>query len=219
MTNTSPLVIWGSTAVGKDTLCNTLLGLFPNACSKKISYTTRQPRAGERDGVDYFFVTAEKMQQMIDNNEFIEHATVHGNRYGTTKGSITAITSQGRVCIMILDCQGVVALQSLGLNPVCVAVVAPSLAVLKQRLLARGSESEESVAVRLAAIATEDRFLEDHRGWFARVIVNDQFDDAIAELVEVAVERNGFTAHSAHEKMLMARLSAERQAYCARGLH
>lgn len=149
-----------------------------------MSHTTRAPRGQEKDGVDYSFVTREQMLGMIGRKEFIEHAEVHRNLYGTSRAAVDRVCGAGRVCLLDIDVQGVRACQDLGLDVGrYVFVTPPPGDVLETRLRGRGTESEEQLGVRLGAARRE---AEQARGLkWDTWIVNDDLDVAAEELDDV----------------------------------
>ena len=100
------MVVVGPSGAGKGTLISFLQGKYPDKFGFSVSTTTRQPRPGEQDGVHYNFVTMEKFDQMVANNEFIEHKNVHTNKYGTTKAEIAKIQNQKKIPLLDIDVQG-----------------------------------------------------------------------------------------------------------------
>ncbi|HMM46355.1 MAG TPA: guanylate kinase [Thiobacillaceae bacterium] len=147
-----------------------------------ISYTTRPPRPGETDGRDYHFVTRERFEAMLADGEFLEHAEVYGNFYGTSKGSIERDLEAGRDILLEIDWQG--AAQVKQHFPACVGifVLPPSFNALRTRLAGRGQDSEAVIERRLAAASHDVA----HAAAFDYIIVNDDFDHALQDLVAIA---------------------------------
>lgn len=146
-----------------------------------ISYTTRAPRPGEENGRDYHFVDMPKFMQMLAAGEFLESAEVYGNRYGTSERWIRNALAAGDDVLLEIDWQGAAQVRRLFSDAVGVFILPPSLEVLQQRLVGRGQDSAEVVACRLAA-AREDI---SHVGEFDYVIINDDFDTALADMLAV----------------------------------
>ncbi|XP_026636722.1 guanylate kinase isoform X2 [Microtus ochrogaster] len=149
--------------------------------------TTRNPRPGEENGKDYYFVTREMMQRDIAAGDFIEHAEFSGNLYGTSKAAVRAVQAMNRICVLDIDLQGVRNIKKTDLHPIYISVQPPSLAVLEQRLRLRNTETEESLAKRLAA-AQADMESSKEPGLFDLVIINDNLDKAYATLKQALSE-------------------------------
>ncbi|KAM4870754.1 guanylate kinase isoform X3 [Urocitellus parryii] len=149
--------------------------------------TTRDPRPGEENGRDYYFVTREVMQHDIAAGDFIEHAEFSGNLYGTSKAAVRAVQAMNRICVLDVDLQGVRNIKKTDLHPIYISVQPPSLDVLEQRLRQRNTETEESLAKRLAA-ARADMDSSKEPGLFDLVIINDNLDEAYAALKQALSE-------------------------------
>ena len=176
-----PLVLCGPSGSGKSTVMKKLMAEYGEYFGFSVSHTTRQPRSGEEDGKDYYFVAKEKMQKLIDAKEFIENATFSGNNYGTSKAAVQDVLDSGKICILDIDVQGVKAVKETDLTPLFVFVKPPSLEVLESRLRSRGTESEDSLNNRLGAAAAEMEFGEIE-GNFDICIVNDDLETAYQQL-------------------------------------
>ncbi|XP_046523556.1 guanylate kinase isoform X4 [Equus asinus] len=136
---------------------------------------------------DYYFVTREVMQRDIAAGDFIEHAEFSGNLYGTSKAAVRAVQAMNRICILDVDLQGVRNIKKTDLRPIYIFVQPPSLEVLEQRLRQRNTETEESLAKRLAA-ARADMESSKEPGLFDLVIINDSLDEAYRTLREALSE-------------------------------
>jgi len=145
------VVLSGPSGAGKSTLLKRLLKEHGSVFGFSVSHTTRDPRPGEENGKDYYFVTREVMQRDIAAGDFIEHAEFSGNLYGTSKAAVRAVQAMNRICVLDVDLQGVRNIKKTDLRPIYVFVQPPSLDVLEQRLRQRNTETEESLAKRLAA--------------------------------------------------------------------
>ena len=179
-----PLVIAGPSGVGKGTMINMLLKDFPETFKLAVSHTSRSPRDGEVDGVHYHFTTKEQMQAEIDAGKFIESAVVHGNLYGTSVAAVADVSRTGRVCILDIDVQGVLSVKKTDLNPRYVFIKPPSMEALEERLRGRGTESDETLATRMATAAEEMKYVEQADLWDA-IIENNVLETAYAELKEI----------------------------------
>jgi guanylate kinase len=159
------LVVSGPSASGKTTLCRRLSDLGEAVYS--ISCTTRQPRAGEQEGKDYFFLTEQDFIQRIERGDFFEHAQVHGQRYGTLKSFVTNNLLQGIDVVMDIDVQGAAQVRACqdALVQQClvdVFILPPSVEELRQRLSERGTETEQAAALRLENAIAEMKHWSDY---------------------------------------------------------
>jgi guanylate kinase len=175
-------IVSAPSGAGKTTLCAELSQRVPNL-SRSISHTTRAPRPGERHGVDYCFVTDEKFDEMVEKNEFLEWADVHGHRYGTGRDRVMELVNQGQDILLNIDCQGAMHLKKKGVDGVFIYVLPPSLEALKARLLERKSDPPEEVARRLRKAREE---VWSYREYYY-LIVNDQVEQALAELEAIVL--------------------------------
>jgi guanylate kinase len=182
-----PLVVCGPSGTGKSTLLNKLFAAHPDKFGFSISHTTRGPRPGEVNGVNYHFTTQDHFVQMIENDEFVENAIFSGNRYGTSVKAIKDVAEKNRRCILDIDTQGVKLIKSNhpSLNPVFLFLAPPSLPELKKRLTGRGTETADSLQKRLDAALSEIKYATE--GGHEVVIVNDDVDRAYALLEKIAL--------------------------------
>jgi guanylate kinase len=177
----SPIIIVGPSGVGKGTLINKLLEVFPNTFGFSVSHTTRGPRNGEVDGVHYHFVSNTDFEEGVTRGHFVEHAKVHTNYYGTSFKAINNIRSQRKVCILDIDVQGHENVKKSGLDCKSVFVAPPSLQELETRLRDRGTEAEDKIKVRLANAVNELSY--GHTpGNFDEILLNDNLDEAFEKL-------------------------------------
>lgn len=173
-------ILTAPSGAGKTSLVRALLAHDPWV-RLSISYTTRAPRPGEEDGRDYHFVSLPQFVQMQAAGEFLESAEVYGNYYATSESWIRNALAAGDDVLLEIDWQGAAQVRLLFPEAVGVFIVPPSLEVLQHRLVGRGQDSAEVVACRLAA-AREDI---SHVGEFDYVIINDDFDTALADMLAV----------------------------------
>jgi len=188
-------IVSAPSGAGKSSLVNALLERDP-AIRLSISYTTRSPRPGEEDGVHYHFVNHADFQERLGRGEFLESAEVYGNHYGTSQPWIEAERAAGRDILLEIDWQGAAQVRRLVPDAVSIFILPPSIEELRRRLQGRGTDSEEVIARRMA-VAREDI---SHCLEFDYVVVNDQFDTALADLLAIA--RTQRLAIHAQEKRL-----------------
>lgn len=172
------VVIVGPSGVGKSTLIKRLMEEYAGRFGFSVSHTTRQPRAGEQDGVHYNFTEVPKMQAAIDKREFIEYANVHGNLYGTSFLAVQKVVGSGRICLLDIDVQGAESLKksSLNANSAYIFIAPPSVEVLEERLRGRGTETEEKIQLRLKNARKELAFAKENPDFFGEVLVNSDLE-------------------------------------------
>jgi guanylate kinase len=173
-------VITGPSGVGKGTLISRLRERVPEL-ELSVSATTRPPRPGERDGVDYHFLTPEEFQAHVDAGDFLEHASYSGNRYGTLRSEVERRLREGRPVALEIEVQGARQVRDAMPDAHAVFIAPPSLETLRERLLRRGTDTPEQVEQRLR---TAERELEAQPE-FAHVVVNDDLDRATDELARI----------------------------------
>ncbi|CAG0891797.1 unnamed protein product [Darwinula stevensoni] len=176
-----PLVLCGPSGCGKSTLTTLLMKDFGDYIRFSVSHTTRPPRSGELNGVHYYFVNREDMEEDINRGDFIESAEYSGNLYGTSKRAIEEVQEMGKICLLDIDIQGVKQLKSTPLNPLYIFVKPPNLDELEKRLRSRGTETDESIQRRLQ-VAERELELGMKPGYFDLVIVNDDLEAAYKHL-------------------------------------
>jgi len=171
-------IISGPSGAGKGTLVKELLRRVPDLWVS-VSATTRAPRPGEKEGIDYFFLTPGEFEARVRHGEFLEHAEVHGNRYGTLRTAVERRLSRGVDVILEIDPQGAAQVRKVMERSRLIFVKAPSTEELEKRIRYRGAESEEQVRTRLK---TAERELAVE-GMYDCVIMNDDVSRATGELV------------------------------------
>ncbi|MGN1370119.1 MAG: guanylate kinase [Aristaeellaceae bacterium] len=142
------LVISGPSGTGKGTLIERLMEADKSLVFS-VSATTRAPRPGEINGVHYHFVTDAEYDQLVADNAFVEHATVHGNRYGTLRSEVYERLARGENVVLDIDVQGALNVIASEKEKVSIFILPPSMKVLRERLIGRGTETEEAVERRL----------------------------------------------------------------------
>jgi guanylate kinase len=173
-------VITGPSGVGKGTLIRTLRERVP-ALELSVSATTRAPRPGEVDGVDYHFLSDAEFERRVQAGEFVEHATYSGRRYGTLRSELERRLAAGHPVVLEIEVQGARQVRKTMPEALQIFIAPPSPEALRTRLVGRGTDDPEQVAARLrtaeAELAARDEF--------AEVVVNDRLDDAVEELVGI----------------------------------
>ena len=167
----------------KSTIVNHLLKKFPEL-EFSISATSRAPRGNEQDGREYYFFSAERFRQLIAEDKFVEHEEVYpGSFYGTLKSEVERIWAKGHVIVFDIDVKGGVNVKRIfGDKAFSVFIQAPSVDVLRQRLIGRGTDSAEAIEKRVAKAASEMEFA---AGKFDYVLVNDDLETALAEAEKI----------------------------------
>jgi guanylate kinase len=173
-------VITAPSGAGKTSLIDAVMKDDPSL-KISVSYTTRKPRPGEKDGVDYHFVDAKTFRRMQQRGEFLESAQVHGNHYGTAKRVILDAVAKGEDIILEIDWQGAQQVRRLYPGAVGIFILPPSIEELERRMRARAQDSD-AVIRRRAANAREELA---HAGEFKYAIINKDFETARRELAEI----------------------------------
>jgi guanylate kinase len=173
-------VISSPSGGGKGTLIRRVLDDVPDL-SYSVSFTTRAPRQGEVDGREYFFVTQPVFEGMVAEGEFLEWACVHGNLYGTAKRQVAEETAAGTDIVLEVDVQGAASVRQLALDSVSIFILPPSYEVLRERLIARGTDGPEELEMRLRSAPEELRQYEA----FDYVIINEEIDRAASQLAAI----------------------------------
>lgn len=174
------LVISAPSGTGKSTVCRRLLETRPDV-GVSISYTTRPPRGGEREGVEYYFVDRQRFERMVAEGQFIEWAEVHGERYGTARAEVERILAADRDVLLDIDVQGGLQIRKNFSASLLLFLLPPSFAELMRRLRGRATENEQQILKRLHTATGE---LEVCRA-YEFFVVNDRLERAVAEVDEI----------------------------------
>lgn len=177
------LIFSAPSGSGKSTIVNHILGLYPGSMEFSVSATSRAPRGEEQDGREYYFLTTEEFRKMIAEDKFVEYEEVYEGRfYGTLKSECDRIWAAGHVIIFDVDVKGGVNLKKyFGDAALSIFIQAPSVEVLRQRLVNRGTDSPEAIEERVAKAEEEMTYAPQ----FDYVLVNDELQTAYAESEKV----------------------------------
>ena len=174
------IVISGPSGAGKWTICKALLEREDNLYIS-VSATTRSPRKGEVNGVNYYFLTQEEFKKKVDNNEFLEWAEVHGNYYGTPKFNVEEMINEGKNIILEIDVQGALNVKKNCEDGVFIFILPPSMEELKRRIIARGSETPESLIKRFKTAYEEINYISKYN----YAVVNDDLEEAVKKVQNI----------------------------------
>jgi guanylate kinase len=207
---TNVFIISAPSGSGKSTLVNEVRSTVPGL-EFSISYTTRQPRGSEQNGREYFFVTNEQFEQMIRNDEFLEHANVFGNYYGTARRFLDNAKQEGKDLLLDIDVQGAEQIKRKLPDAVSIFIMPPNRSELEQRLRKRSLDAEEVIQRRLV---TASREIENYEK-YDYILVNDRLEDSVdalkAILLSERLKRDGREDGSSSARAEMCRLEQVRE--------
>lgn len=175
------VVICGPSGVGKGSIISLICKSFPTKVALSVSHTSRQPRSGEIDGFHYHFVSKDEMQKGIMKSNFLEHAEVHGNVYGTSKAAVDAILQSNRIPLLDIDVEGVKQMKTIGSQFKYVFVSPPSFQDLESRLRGRSTETTDDINLRLRNAKRELEYGTELN--FDYILVNDELNGATRRLL------------------------------------
>lgn len=185
MNNTGlKIIISGPSGAGKGTVVKKLIEQDESVLS--ISATTRNPRKGEIEGIHYFFKTKDEFEQLIQENKLLEYAEFCGNYYGTPKDFVEQTTASGRNVILEIEVEGALQVKSIDPDSIFVFIVPPSLAVLEERLVGRGTETMDVIKKRLERAKEELLYFKE----YDYVVVNDNVDRAVGAILNIIDAEN-----------------------------
>ncbi|MCL2484700.1 MAG: guanylate kinase [Endomicrobia bacterium] len=169
------IVVSAPSGAGKTSVCNAIIENDKNTIYS-ISYTTRKPREGERNGSEYFFADEKKFKKMIKSGEFVEWAKVHGNYYGTPKSFLNKTLKKGLNVLLDIDVQGGLKIKKQYPQACMIFIMPPDLKTLEKRLTSRNKDSKETIKIRLENAKKELKSLPKYE----YLVINDTLDKAIA---------------------------------------
>ncbi|MEN6385606.1 MAG: guanylate kinase [Phycisphaerales bacterium] len=176
------IVISGPSGVGKSTICKQVIKKFEDQIYLSVSATTRTKKAGEKDGVDYFFLSREEFKTQIDAGNFLEYAEVFGNLYGTPKDKIQQQLDKGKIVLLEIDVQGAQQVKKIFPEANLIFIMPPQNRELKNRIIGRGRDDEADVEKRLAGAG-----MEIAAGWqhYDFIVINDKLQPAVEETIDI----------------------------------
>ncbi len=174
------IVISGPSGAGKGTICSELRKEMPNLVYS-VSMTTRDPRVGEKEGINYFFRTKEQFEELLAQGDFLEYAKVYDNYYGTPKAHVMDLLDEGKHVILEIDIQGAMQVKDAFSDGVFIYIVPPSLSVLSNRLNGRGTDAQDVINKRLSLASSELALA--HR--YDYIVVNDILDEAVEKVASI----------------------------------
>lgn len=174
------VVVSGPSGCGKGTICKELLRRNKDIIIS-ISATTRKPRNGEVEGVNYFFIDKERFDAMVQNDEFIEYANVHGNFYGTPKKFVLDKLKNGESILFEIDVQGAIQIKKMYPKAVLIFIAPPSMEELKNRIVGRGTESKSDIEKRYENAFKELEYIKEYE----YMVINDEVMNAVEKIESV----------------------------------
>jgi len=176
------IVLSAPSGGGKTTIAKKLVNKHPDLVIS-VSATTRGKRRREKEGIDYFFLSNKKFEQLVKNNEFIEHEEVHGNYYGTLRSIVEKHISDGKTVVFDIDVKGALHIKEMYPKAILIFIKAPSMDVLRNRLVNRKSESREAIKRRLERLPLEYNMSDK----FDYTIINHNLDNSVKEIEKIII--------------------------------
>ena len=176
----SIFVVSAPSGAGKTTLCTKIMTQFPEL-AYSVSHTTREPRANERDGIDYFFITVDEFKKRVAENLWAEWAEVHGNFYGTSLKFIEDKMAEGKHLLLDIDVQGAKQFKSTFPEATTIFIMPPSIEILEQRLRQRSTDSDDIIEKRVANASDEI----SQSSFYEHIIVNDSLSRAEQQMAAI----------------------------------
>ncbi|ABV79749.1 MAG: guanylate kinase [Janthinobacterium lividum] len=177
------IILSSPSGAGKSSLAKALLEIDHNL-RLSISATTRKPRPNEQDGVNYYFKTKVEFEKLVKQNQFLEHAKIYDNYYGTPKKHVENLLNQGLDVLFDIDWQGARSIKQNAVNAVSIFILPPNLEVLEQRLRNRAADNEEAIQLRMASAQAEI----SHSNEYDHIITNDDFNDTLQQIHTIILQ-------------------------------
>lgn len=178
----SLFIISAPSGTGKSTICKELIKEMPELVLS-ISYTTRQKRKGEQNGVDYFFISETEFEDKIKDNFFIEWVEVFGNKYGTSKEFITSAISDGKDVLLEIDVQGAKKIKKIFPEAITIFILPPSIEELRERMKKRNEDTEQEMEIRLKKARDEIM----HSTFYDYIVINDDIKNAVDRIKSIII--------------------------------
>ena len=195
------ILISAPSGAGKTSIVNEIIDR-DDQLIKSVSHTTRAKRPGEEESIDYFFTTEKEFNQMVSNNDFIEHAAVFGNFYGTSKNYVEENLDSGLDVILEIDWQGARQLQSDKPDAISIFIAPPTKQELENRLRKRGKDSEETISVRMSQASSDMKKAIN----YSYIVINDSFEKATNQLLTIINAERLKTSHQIKSNEILASL-------------
>ncbi|HJD66324.1 MAG TPA: guanylate kinase [Rickettsia endosymbiont of Bembidion nr. Transversale] len=177
------IILSSPSGAGKSSLAKALLEI-DNNLRLSISATTRKPRPNEQDGVNYYFKTKVEFEELVKQNQFLEHAKIYNNYYGTPKKHVENLLNQGLDVLFDIDWQGARSIKQNAVNAISIFILPPNLEILEQRLRNRAADNEEAIQLRMASAQAEI----SHSNEYDHIITNDDFNDTLQQIHAIILQ-------------------------------
>ena len=174
------VILSAPSGAGKDTVFKEISRTRSNVC-ESISATTREPRAGETDGVNYYFLTQSEFEKKIENNEFLEYASYNNCYYGTPASTVLKLVEEGKICFLIIERKGAQKIMKSYPEAVSIFLMPPDMETLEKRLKKRNTDSEEAIISRLKIAEEEIKSASE----FDYIVINNELEKAVDEINEI----------------------------------
>lgn len=186
-------IVSGPSGAGKGSICQKLINELDVELS--VSMTTRAPRPGEVEGVNYYFVTREEFQQSIDKGDLLEYAEVYGNFYGTPKQKVLDKLAAGKDVVLEIDIQGALKVRNAYPQGIYIFILPPSMTELRNRITRRGSDSPDSIELRLGETLTEVSYIDKYN----YCVVNGDLDEAVKRVKAIILAEHSRVSEQIYE--------------------